>query len=144
GGLGEPGDGLGDVDRLAALLQGVDASADLPGRHGDPRRHLGLDEPGGDGVDRDATGGQPLVRAHRPDQPDDAGLGGGVVGLAAVAGDAGGGGDADDPSAVVQPAGQVGVEEDLVDPDLGGQVDLQHAAPPLLVGVDEQPVAGDA
>src|SRR5699024_4442948 len=51
--------------------------------------------------------------------------------------------DADDPAAVVQPTGQVGVEQHLVDPDLRGEVDLEHAAPPLLVGVGEELVAGD-
>ena len=92
-GAGEPGDRLGDVDGQAALAHRVEPAADLAGgeRHG--RGHLGLDEARRDGVDGDAVG--QLVR-ERVDQADDAGLGGGVVGLAEVAGDAGDRGDADD------------------------------------------------
>ena len=51
------------------------------------RGHLGLDEPGSDGVDGRL---RPEHAGLRADHADHAGLGGGVVGLAAVAGDAAG------------------------------------------------------
>src|SRR5690606_10355465 len=40
--------------------------------------------------------------------------------------------------------GEVGVEQHVVDPQLRGEVDVDDAAPAVLVGVDEQLVAGDA
>src|SRR4051812_22205796 len=50
-----PGDGLGDVDRLAALGQRAETATGLANgeRHG--LDHVGLDEPGSDRVDRDAV-----------------------------------------------------------------------------------------
>src|SRR5699024_7511483 len=87
-------DRLGDVLRAAALLQRVQAAGHLAGGERDGRGHLGLDEARGDGVDVAAQAGHALGGGG--DHADDAGLGGGVVGLAAVAGDAGGRGHGDD------------------------------------------------
>src|SRR5207248_2447721 len=78
-------------------------------------------------------------RRVRLDQPDHAGLRGGVVGLAAVAGDAGHRGDADDPATGGEEIGQGGV-----DPVLAGQVDVQHAVPAVFGHPPERLVAGDA
>src|SRR6478672_4147503 len=83
-GLGEPGDGLGDVLRVTTLLQRVDPTSDLPRGERDPRCHVGLDEPGGDGVDRDAPV-RDLARECR-DQTDNTDLARTVVGLATVSG----------------------------------------------------------
>src|SRR5579875_1496054 len=57
-GAGEVSDGLGDIDGLTALEQGVESAADLPGGQRYSRRHLGLDEPRCDGVDGDAFIGE--------------------------------------------------------------------------------------
>src|SRR6478752_8820659 len=100
--LGEPRDGLGDVLGVAPLLERVHAPPDLPRREGDPRRHLGLDEAGGDRVDGDATIGD-LTR-QGGDEPDDAGLARAVVRLAPVARDARDRGDAHDTAAVAEAA----------------------------------------
>src|SRR5438105_6052999 len=57
----------------------------LAGAHRHRRGHLRLDEPGRDGVDRLALLGE--QRRQRVDDADHARLGGGVVGMAAVADD---------------------------------------------------------
>src|SRR5687768_11808384 len=49
-GVGVPGDGLGDVDRLPALRHRVHAATGLADAEGDGLDHLGLDEPGSDRV----------------------------------------------------------------------------------------------
>ena len=84
---------------------------------------------------------QALVVGVGVDEADDAGLGRGVVGLPAVAGDAGDRADEDDPAAVAQP---VGGQERLVHPQDRQEVDLEHPGPALGVGVGEELVAGDA
>src|SRR6185312_10325734 len=50
-GCGEEGDGLGDVDRQAALTQTIESSSGLADEQRDSGGHLGLDEAGRDGVD---------------------------------------------------------------------------------------------
>src|SRR6478752_9490109 len=105
-GLGEPCDGLGDVLRVTTLLQRVHPAPDLPRGERDPCCHLGLDETGGDGVDRDVTV-RDLARECR-DQTDDTGLARAVVGLATVSGDPGDRSDTDDAATV----GQAAVTED--------------------------------
>src|SRR3954452_21487857 len=81
----EIGDGLGDIDGLAALIQRVQPAADLAGCQRNGLGHLCLDEAGRDGVDGDALlaelGGQRIGEA------DHARLGGGVIRLTAVARD---------------------------------------------------------
>src|SRR5262245_9143121 len=82
----EVGDGLGDIHRLAALVERVEPAAHLAGGQRDRLGHLGFDEPGRDGVDGDALLAE--LGGKRVGQPDHARLGRRVVGLAAVARDA--------------------------------------------------------
>src|SRR5699024_5859905 len=116
----------------------VHAAADLAGGEGDRRGHVGLDEAGRDRVHGDALAGVGVgVGVH---QPDDAGLGGAVVGLAPVAGDARDGRDVDDAAAVAEHA-QV---HQLLGQLLRGQeVDAQHGVPAAGVHVGQKLVAGD-
>src|SRR5699024_11703802 len=62
---GEEADGLGDVDRMAALLQARQPPGDLSGQGRHLRGHIGFDEPGCHGVDRPAAGGELLRRGGR-------------------------------------------------------------------------------
>src|ERR1700754_1239521 len=95
---GVPGDRLRDVDREAALAHRVQPATDLAGGEGHRGGHLGLDESWRDRVDGEAV--LELV-LERVDEADDTGLGGGVVGLADVAGDTRDRGDPDDPAVLV-------------------------------------------
>src|SRR4029077_8113014 len=85
----------------------------------------------------------PLLQpvGERVDQPDHAGLGGGVVRLPQVARDAGDRGDPDDPAVVVHEA----LLQELGGDPLGGdQVDTEDRVPAVLVHVGEPLVASDA
>ena len=123
---------------MAALEQRVEAAADLAGGQRDRLRHLGFDEAGGDGVDRDALlaelGGQRLGEA------DHARLRRRVVGLPAVTGDARHRRQTDDAAALTdgavahQPFGKL---------QRCQQVHRDHAVPPGFVHVRQQLVAGD-
>lgn len=74
------------------------------------------------------------------DQPDDAGLRRGVVGLPVVTGDPGDGGDPDHGAAAADDA--LG-EQVLGDRERGGEVDPQHRVPPVGAHVGQPPIAGD-
>ena len=137
-GGGVPGDRLGDVDRQPALGHRVEPLADLAGGERHRRGHLRDDEAGRHGVDGDAV--LELV-GQRVDQPDDAGLGRGVVGLADVAGDAGDRGDTDDGAVLVD---HLLVQQLAGDPLGSGEVDRDHRVPPVLGHVGQLLVAGDA
>src|SRR4051812_29900 len=75
---GEEAHAGGDLVRRAGAAGG-DGVDDLAGYVG---RHVGVDEAGGDGVDRHAAAGD--LGRDRLGQPDQAGLGRGIVGLPGV------------------------------------------------------------
>ncbi len=83
--------------------------------------HRRLDEAGGDEVHRDAAAGHFLrQRLGHADQP---GLGGGVIGLAGIAGGADDGGDVDDPpGAAAQHAAQRRADQ----AEGRRQIDIEH------------------
>ncbi len=90
--------------------------------------HLGLDQPGGHAVDRDRAAGQ--LQRQRLGGADDAGLGRAVVGLAAVADQAGDRGQGDD-AARLAPAHQRHHQR------------VQHVVEAVQVGVDDRiPILG--
>ena len=91
---GEEGGGVGDVLRLAEVGQGDAGEQGFAGLLGNGIGHIGGDEAGGDGVHGDLAAGDFL--SHGLGETDDAGLGGGVVALAYVAGQAHDGGNVDD------------------------------------------------
>src|SRR5699024_6667135 len=96
-------------------------------------------EAGGDRVHGDPLAGVRVgVGVH---QPDHAGLGRAVVGLAAVAGDARDGRDVDDAAALAEHAQ---VHELLRELLRGQEIDVQHRVPTAGVHVGQQLVAGDA
>src|SRR5688500_10081156 len=74
---GFPGDGPGDVDRLAALRHRVHAATGFADAERDGLDHVGLDEAGSDRVGGDAVLGDAL--AQRLDPADDTRLGRPVV-----------------------------------------------------------------
>src|SRR5258708_10163397 len=135
---GEIGDGLGDVDGLTALIQRVQPPPHLTGGQRDGLGHLRLDEPRRDGVDRHA-----LVRQHRRQclgQTDHARLGGRVVGLPAVAGDARHRRQPDDPAALAE--GAV-VHQALGEPKRRKQVHGADGIPAALVHPGQPLVPAD-
>src|SRR5699024_10402800 len=139
GGAREERDGLGHVDRQAALLHRVHATPGLAGRERDRGGHLRLDEAGGHGVDGDLLRGQ--LGGGAVDKADHAGLGGGVVGLAAVARDAGHRGHADHAAVL----GERALLRELGGDALGGgDIDGDDRVPAARVHPGERLVAGDA
>lgn len=138
GGAREVGDGLGDIHRLATLVQRVDAAAHLAVGQRDGGGHLGLDEARGYGIDGDALLGQRWSQCLG--DADHAGLGGAVVGLAAVAGDTGDGGQPDDPATLANGA----VSDEALGKALRRkQIDGDHGVPARIIHVLEELVAGD-
>ena len=101
--------------------------------------HLGVDEPRSDDVDGDRTAGD-LAR-HRARETDEAGLGGGVVGLSGVAEHRDDRGDEDHP-----PAARFDHRRDrpLGRAVAGGGVGLEDTRPARLVHPQQQRIVGDA
>ena len=120
-------------------MQRVDAAANLAwaGRHGGG--HRALDEARGHRVDSGTGLGE--ERLEGVDKPDDARLGGGVVGLAAVSGNTRHGGHAHNGCA----RGEVTIFDELLgDTHRCQEVDGQHCIPLAFVHVGQQLVASDA
>src|SRR4029453_1731199 len=102
----------------------------------DPLDHLGVDDPGADGVDPDTLVG--VLEGGGLGEANDGVLGGGVGGLLGDADDAGAGGGVDDCAATVGEH-----ERDLVleaDED-AARVDRHELVPVALGGVDDGGVA---
>src|SRR5215471_6787286 len=92
----------------------------LAGLAGEGGGHVGVDEPGGDGVDQDRPVGE--LASGGLGEPDESGLGRRVVGLAGIPHGARGGGDVDDaPTAL------------LADHDLGHRTGHEERAPEVHV-----------
>src|SRR5213594_3627053 len=120
--LAQPAHRNGPDQGLARL------AGDLPGQ-------LRIDKPGRHGVHEYIPRGQ-LLR-HRLGEADQAGLGGGIVGLALVARDADDARDVDDPAPATldHPPGRVlGHQEGAL------QVRVEHGAPVVLVDPEQQVV----
>src|SRR5215204_2606812 len=138
-GVGEELDHPGDLLRLpqpADRNGGDHLVEDLLG-HG--RDHLGGDEPGRDRVDRDPLAGR--LKGQAVGQPEQARLGGGVVGLADVALLADDRADVDDPAV---PAVQHVLEHGPAQVEGTGQVDMDDPVPVLHRHLADGAVDGDA
>ena len=139
GGPGQEQDGAGHVRGLAQAAQ-RDLLQQRRARLGaDPRRHGGLDEAGGDGVDGDAAGRQ--LPGGGLGEADDAGFARAVVALPGVADQADDGGDVDDAAGLLleEAAGEgLGEQEGAL------EVDVQHRIPVGLAHAHQQAVPGDA
>src|SRR5690606_9211230 len=101
--------------------------------------HRAGDEARGDAVDGDAAAADLL--GQRLGEADHAGLGGGVVGLARVAGDADHRGDADDAAgaALHHP-----LHGGAAEAEIGFQIDLDDVGEVLVLHPHQQAVLGDA
>ena len=136
---GEESGGVGDIFRLAEVGQGDAGEQGFASFLGDGIGHVGGDEAGGDGVDRYLAAGDFL--SHGLGEADDTGLGGRVVTLAHVAGEAHDGGNVDDATcrALHERALQgFDKEEDAL--EVGGE----YGIPVAFLHAHEQPVLGDA
>ena len=136
---GQIDDAGGDLHGVAQSAHGGAVEDRLHGFFGDPVQHPGLHEARGNGVHRHASAG--VLPGQRLGEPDQAGLGGGVVGLAEVADAADDAGDVDDPSPV---AGRHPLDEMLGDVEDAGQVGVDDRVPHLPVHLAERPIPGDA
>src|SRR5215217_733554 len=138
-GVGEELDHPGDLGRLPQPADrdlGDHLVEDLLG-HG--RDHLGGDEPGRDRVDRDPLAGR--LKGQAVGQPEQARLGGRVVGLADVALLADDRADVDDPAVA---AVQHMLEHGMTQIERARQVNSDHPVPVLGRHLADGAVDGDA
>jgi hypothetical protein len=82
--LEQESDGVGDLCGRPSRRMGMLANVPVEGLFGDGCHHLGVDEAGGDAVHDDALAD--CFQGQALGEPDQAGFGGGVVGLADAAG----------------------------------------------------------
>lgn len=136
---GEESGGVGDVLRLAEVCQGNAGEQGFAGFLRNGIGHIGGDETGGNGVDRYLAAGNFL--SHGLGEADDTGLGGRVVALAHVAGDAHNGGNVDDAACRTLHEGALqGFHKEEYALEVGGE----HGIPVAFLHAHEQAVLGDA
>src|SRR5690606_28390572 len=136
---GEVADGRGDIGRSAQAAHGLQLLHALVDLVGEAGRHVGLDEAGGDDVGRHALAAE--FAGKGLGETDEAGLGGGVVGLAGVAHHAGGAADVDDAAEAALhhgPGGSAAGDEGALEVHADDLVEL------LIAHAHQQVVAGDA
>ena len=137
----EVSDERGDVSRFAETFERHDLK-NFGGRLGvvdEPGRHVGPDESGGNGVDCHAP-----AREFASDglgEPNHAGFGGGIVGLAGVAHHAAHGSDVDD----APPAGARHRPADELGPvKAAREIGRDHVVPIGIAHAKQEPIARDA
>ena len=136
---GEEEGRIGDILGLAEVGQRDAGEQGLAGLFGDGIGHVRGDEAGGDGIHCHLAAGNFL--GHGLGEADDAGLGGGVVALAYVAGHAYDGGDVDDAAGGALHEGALqGFHKEEHALEVGGE----HGVPVAFLHAHEQAVLGDA
>ena len=136
---GEEGDGVGDVEVGSGA-----AERDVLGHGGllvvgEDGGHGRLDVSGGDCIDRDGAAGE--LPREGFGEADEAGFGGGVVGLAGLTGFADDRGDVDDAApAVFDHLGHDGLGKEKGPGEVGGE----DVVPVLALHAEGEDVAGDA
>ena len=136
---GEEGGGVGDILRLAEVGQGDAGEQGFACLLRDGIGHISGDKAGGNGVDGYLAAGDFL--SHGLGEADDAGLGGGIVALAYVAGDAHNGGNVDDAACRTLHEGALqGFHKEEYALEVGGD----NGIPVALLHAHEQTVLGDA